>query len=334
MQTIVQDTLDLRTLMVNSPVPSRKAWPIESFLLKTFEYGNYSFRRALTGRLSDRLACTFFLAHVDNDIVAAAGSLYSPTNPAIAILGPICTDPSYRRRGLATQLCQTLLDHLELHGVQAAYLGVKDNPPAQSLYRQLGFDNYQGIVMRRLMVSPNVFDKRYAPGQQTSVRSLGWGDYTEVSALLCRPAEIYNFDFCRHIFSARYVQPETFLSAFPIMMNAFAKNGGNGTVLAAKQHGSVVAAAHIDVPHGSAQSHIAMLDFFVLDAFLHRAKDLLNDTLEQFRRNSDRTVLCYCLDCDCIKRHILESLGARAHASLPSHCKINDRLEDVTIYTM
>ena len=82
------------------------------------------------------------------------------------------------------------------------------------------------------------------------------------------------------------------------------------------------------------QHHIAILEFFILDGFLHRSKDLVNKTIKQSSLNGNRTILCYCLNCDIQKKHILFSLGAEPYAALPGFIRINNKLQDTVIYKL
>jgi ribosomal protein S18 acetylase RimI-like enzyme len=334
MQTIVQEKFDIKILKLSSPVPDKQAWQMESFLLKIFEYGDYSFRKALAGKLHRHLQCTFFFSKNNGSILAAAGSLYSLDNPAVAIMGPVCTAPMYRKKGIACQACGMLLEHLKAQKTQAVYLGVKDNIPVVNLYKKIGFTKYSGVVMRKLFVNKDDFDRRYSSGQQTIVRRIDWRDFAEVSALFCEPAAMYSFDFCRRIFSAMYVEHQKFLPVFPDLMDSLEKNGGCGSTLQTKEHSSIVGAAFIKGKPSKTQSHIAFLEFFVLDGFLDKAKDLVIETIKQSDIEGNRTILCYCLNCDINKKQILLSLGAESYAALPGFIRIKNKLQDTIIYKL
>ena len=331
MQTVKEEKLDIEVLKVSSPILPQRAWQIESFLLKIFEYGDYSFRKALAGRLSSHLQCTFFIAQNNGCILAAAGSLYSMDNPAVAILGPVCVDPQHRRQGVAARACEFLLSHIKAQGTKAVYLGVRQDGPAVGLYRKLGFDNYRGIVMRRLFVSRHEFDKRYSPVQATIIRKMDWRDFAEIAALLCKSAKVHSFDFCRQVFSAKYTTIERFLPVFPDMMKSLEKNGGFANILATDQTQSIVGIAHINIQPSKLQNHIAVLDFFVLDGFIDKARELVSETLKQSGLNSNWIVICYCPNCDNQKKQILLSLGAKQYSTLPGFIKIHNKPEDVII---
>jgi hypothetical protein len=255
-------------------------------------------------------------------------------NPAVAILGPVCTDSEHRKKGLAFQLCGMLLEHLKAQKIQAVYLGVRDNIPAVNLYRKLGFTQHSGIVMRKLFVSENEFDRRYSPDCQTITRRIDWQDFTEVSALFCEPAGMYSFDFSRQIFSKKFVEAQRFLPIFPGLMNAIEKNGSCGSILQTKEHSSIVGTAFIKSQLSKMQNHIAILVFFVLDGFLDKAKDLVSETIKQSGLDGSQMILCYCPNCDIHKKQILLSLGAELYSALPDFIRINNKPEDTIIYKL
>ncbi len=331
MQTITQEKTDIQILKVSSPILSERAWQIESFLLKTLEYGDYSFRKALSGQLSDKLQCTFFLAQSGDTILAAAGCLHSVNNPSVAILGPVCTDPQYRKQGLALKVCDILLKHVKAQNIQAIYLGVKANVPAINLYKKLGFTPHSGIVMRKLFAGIE-FNKRYSAGQDTIIRKIDWRDFAEVSALFCEPARIVSFDFCGHIFSSRYSEIQRFLPVFPTLMNCLEKNGGFGLILQTAENKSIVGAAFIKPSQSALQNHIATMEFFVLDGFTDKATELVFQTIKQSGFSGIRTILCYCPECDIYKKHILLSLGAETYAVLPHFVRIKNKFCKTIIY--
>lgn len=328
----MQEKLDIKILRIDSPILFQKAWQIESFLLKTLEYGDYSFRSALTGKLNSRLRCTFFTAWYQDKILATAGCLYSMDNPAVAILGPVCTDSEHRKKGIASRVCNMLLDYLKAQKTQAVYLGVRGNVPASNLYKKLGFTQHSGIIMRKLFVSESEFGRRYLPGQQTSVRGIDWQDFAEVSVFFCEPAAMYSFDFCRHIFSSKYVEPQKFMPVFSDIMSSLEKNSGHGRVLVTKEYSSIVGTAFISGQPSKIQNHIAFLDFFVIDAFLDRGEELISETLKQSGLRGNRMILCYCPGGDIHKKRILLSLGAEQYAVLPGFIRISDKPEETIIY--
>lgn len=334
MQTITPKKLDIKIIKTHSPLQRSRAWQIESFCLKIFGYIDYSLSKALAGSLDSRLRCEFFLAETGDDILAAAGCLYCPANPAVAILVPVCTDPQYRNKGLAFELCCMLLEHLKAQKVQAVYLGVKNNVPAVNLYKKLGFAAYSGIVMRKLFVSEDDLNKRYSQDQETIVRKISWRDFAQVSSLFCEPAKIVSFDFGRQIFSSRYTEIQRFLPVFPVLINDIENKGTFGLVLETTETKSIVGSAFIKSSPSEPQNHIAVLEFFVLDGFIDKARYLVSRTVTQPALGNDRMILCYCPQCDIYKKQILLSLGAEPYAVLPESVRLQNKLHNTIIYKL
>jgi len=69
------------------PVSADTAWEIESFLLKIFEYGDYSFRSMLRGEYALTLGSCCFAALHQEKIVGVVVCLYPRQNPLAALLG-------------------------------------------------------------------------------------------------------------------------------------------------------------------------------------------------------------------------------------------------------
>lgn len=322
------DAGDVKVDFFTSGEEPSRAWQLESFLVKNFEYGNYSFRKALTGQLSNQLRCLFYAAEKDEQIIAAAGSLFSTANPAVALFGPVCVAPEYRRRGLGRAMCELLINHLISNGVQALYLGVRQDNPATRLYRQLGFEHLSGIVMRKMLVEKSGFWNRYQPGQTTRIKDMTWDRYPEVSSLLCQRASMHTFDFTQHAFSVGYTDIHRFLPVFPTIIS----RAGAGRCLQTDQNGAVVGVAHIHTLP-SPQEHVSLLDFFVLDAFAQSAAPLVETTLNS-RTGSDTTTMCCCVKSDLLKIDILKSIGAASCASLPGLVQTAGRLDDLLIFRL
>jgi len=318
---------------VTSPLEPDLAWEIEAFLLKIFEYFNYSLRSALLGKYSRSLACTCFAAKRKGKIIAAAVCLCSRSNPRICLLGPVGVAKENRRHGIATALINNAMHYLRDKGTKAVYLGINDNMKISNLYSKLGFERYKGIVWRRLFCSKDEFEKDYfGKSGYIKIRRVTWADFPGISALACFPAEMYSFDAARDILSSRYVEPEKFLPVFPKMMSDFAKWGGLANVLVAGRAENIVGLAQIRALPAQACRHIAEFDFYLHDNFIELAELLVRVTLIHSASLSLSQINFYCLACDNLKRKVITKLGAREIAVLPESVQIRGRLEDVLIY--
>jgi GNAT superfamily N-acetyltransferase len=329
--SIVLEVENIDIHKVTAPLQPQMAWEVESLLVSIFEFGDYSFRSALTGEYSEKLNCTFFLAKRKDNIVGVAACLYAHKNPSVAVVGPVGILPEYQHRGIGTKLVASLINHLKSAGCMAAYLSVSEKNPAVNLYQKLGFKKYKGIVMRLLL--NDKFEQHYFSSHpDIKIRRTGWGDFPAILALASFPGGIYTYDFRRSIFSSRYVKPARFLSIFPEMMKDFAKYGGFANVLTSKKEENVVGIAHIRRLPGKARRHIAELDFYTHDNFIERAKTLVQQTIEESDSLFISGINCYCLACDDNKREILIGLSFRQIAVLPENVCIKGNYYDVLIY--
>jgi len=334
MNTAFVEKSGIEFCQVNSPVNLPTAWQIESLLLKIFEYGDYSFRSALCGRYCKELNCTFFISRKNTSVIGAAGCLYSRKNPLICILGPVCVESAFRRKGLASELCKLLLSYLKAEGCLAVYLGVGQHNPAVALYKKLGFEKYKGIVMRKLFCSESLFAEKFSEFKEIKLRRTDWSDFPSVSALICEPANLYTFDYQRKIFSSKFVKPHRFLSVFPEMIKSFEKYGGFANVLIAGNEEALVGIAHINRLSSPTQCHIAILDFFVRDNFIGQSSNLVAKTIQQSFFLSTKKIIAYCIACDHNKQNVLQSLGAKKLTVLPQHIYLDNKFIDVLIYEL
>lgn len=326
----------IRTISISMStalLDTEAAWQVESFLLRIFEYCDYSLRSALSGEYSKTLNCAFFVARHEGRIVGAAGCLYGRNNPSIAIVGPIGVDQQYRGNGIGTRLINSIIEHLRDNGCLAAYLGISAANPAVRLYDRAGFKKYHGIIMRLLTCPDKDFEEEYfAASSDVTVRQVQWGDFPAINSLFAVPCNLYTIDLNRGIFSTKYVEPIRFLPLFPEMMKAFSRYGGFANVLVAGRKENIVGCANIQRLPGKAQSHVAYLDFCVHDNFVDRGEYLLTKTLNESNRLKVSRINISCLACDKIKRDIIEACGAVQIARLPKNVFVAGVYEDVMIF--
>ncbi len=326
---------EVRICRLAAPLDAKTAWHVESLLVRIFERGDYSFRSALSGEYSGTLSCTVFLAKLKGRVVGAAICLCANRDPTVGLVGPVGVARERRGRGIGKRLMTSLIDYAAAKGCAALYLGVSGNGAAQKLYRSLGFEQYKGIVMRRLMRPEQEFDAYYfAKNPDVQVRKAVWGDFAPVQALLSCPCDMYTFDSRRGLFSSKYVEPTRFLSAFPEIMSASAEYGGRTNVLAAGAGENVVGYAAVCISPTSAARHVAELDFFVHDNFVEHTGRLVRTTLAESEDPNVEIVNCRCLGCDALKRNVIEALGGRQVAALPRNVKLANAYEDLLVYQL
>jgi len=266
-------------------------------------------------------------------VVGAAIALTPSRQQGIALLGPVAVDQEFRRQGIATLLINRLCDDLARQEVASVYLAVKHHHSARALYHQLGFQNDQGIVMRRLFNDKKTFDENYFSfSTEIKIRKADWSDYCGVQLLVITPAEMICFDYQRGLFSSRTCEPTRFLSVFPDLMKRQAKNRGLTHVLVSGASEKVMGLAQIGWSAAAPLRHMGTLDFFVTDPFIRYGEELVSQTIEQARKFDVQRICCYVPQADRLKRQLLEQLGATlllanaAHLPFWIHCGSQDKV--------
>jgi len=326
---------EVEILQFSAPVARPAAWEVECLLVEIFERLDYSVRAALRGDYSAGLNCTFFAALFEGRIIGAAGCLCSHSNPSVCVLGPVGVGRQYRGQGIGTRLLEAAIEYAESLGCKAAYLGISEGNPAMRLYEGVGFERYKGVVMRLLLEPVERFEQEYFDkSMDVSVRRAQWGDFAQVQVLANYPCEMYTFDSWRGLFSSRYVEPRRFLSVFPEMMKLFGDHGGFANVLAAGREENVVGFAQLRRQAGTAQRHVAELEFYVHDNFVEQAEDLVVVTMKAAKSLSVEKINCCCLGCDGAKGRIIEAAGGKRVCVLPGNVPIGEGREDVVVFEL
>ncbi len=310
-----------------APLSPEDVRRIDSFLLNIFEYGDYDFNRALSGRYGPDLRCVFFTAEKHNSLIGAAGCLLGRENPSAAIVAPVAVTPQCRGRGVGTNLLASVLDYLKSKRCLAAYLGVRQNNPAVNLYERAGFETYAGLIMRKLLAPQEQFEKCFAVSPVT-IRQLSWSDWPAVMALAATPAQMYTLDLHAQFFSTKYIEPARFLSVFPKMMRTLEQPSAFANVLISEQSHAVVGIAQIRNTVDSGND--AELEFFIHDNFLELASSFLEDTLRQVKV----VATCRCAACDVTKRAIIESVGGKVASIPPQSVFLGESPMDVILYRL
>ena len=82
----------------------------------------------------------YFGTWLEGELVCIGGTHVLAPQDGVAALGDVCTDPRFRRQGLAKQLLVRLCQHLIELGVRVVALNVKAaNQGAISMYKSIGF---------------------------------------------------------------------------------------------------------------------------------------------------------------------------------------------------
>ena len=299
-----------------------------------FEYGDYNFRSALLQKFSPALKAVYYLAKYENSIIAVAGGLYSQNSSFFAIVGPVCVAEVWRHLGIGKKIVELLLQRLKSNNCYAAYLGVKSDNPAANLYRQLGFDNYNDIVMRKLFAPQEEIEKKFQSPALLKIQPLQWHHWPALMALFAWPAKLYTADFQNNIFSGRYFPIEKFAPVFSTLMTNIQKNEGYANVLISNTEDVITGYCNITANAQSFGKHIAVADFYLHDNCLDKAHLLLKATIEKTKNSGIGKIYFYCLSCDHEKQKIIESIGGSVEAVLLRNINVNQSFVDLLIYRL
>ena len=182
----------------------------------------------------------------------------------------VSTQENFRRRGVASALLGTLVEHFTARGGQALYL-CTDNPVAGHLYERHGFRYHVGDGMRYLAPDAVDFDRRwFAAGGAATIRDAHWGDLARLCVLYnhAEPAWLVKDPLTAAFRDTRYERH--FVSVLRQIED------GMGAFLLLEADGSrVVGAASFRREDTFCEQHVAILSLRVARGYFGLAPDLL-----------------------------------------------------------
>ena len=224
----------------------------------------------LQGRMNRWLFAPHFIGRIDG---AAAGSMcyYAPCEGAdVGAVEFVGTQENFRRRGVASALLGTLVEHFTARGGQALYL-CTDNPVAGHLYERHGFRYHVGDGMRYLAPHAADFDRRwFAAGGAATIRDAHWGDLARLCVLYNHPDPAW---LVKDPLSAAF-RDTRYERHFVSVMRQIEDAGGAFLLLEADAS-RVVGAAAFRRQDTFYEQHVATLSLRVARAYLGLAADLL-----------------------------------------------------------
>lgn len=121
-----------------------------------------------------------WVTELDGKIVTSGGLVIRQAPPTYSNLSgregylmALYTRPEFRRRGLATALMQTVLDHLRAEGITRATL--RASPEGRPLYERLGFEPTTEMKLR-LSTEQSLRDEKNRSAGQPLIRAAGMSD--------------------------------------------------------------------------------------------------------------------------------------------------------------
>jgi len=111
-------------------------------------------KHVFTGSESDYNTNLVYLEKENDTIASTCGVTKALKIPDIGGFGEVATDPSFRKKGLATKLCEIAVDDFRNDGGEALFLGT-GNPAAARIYHRLGWRKIPGTSVMVNITSGN-----------------------------------------------------------------------------------------------------------------------------------------------------------------------------------
>ena len=100
-------------------------------------------REVFLGAEEDYNGGTLYLRREGESLASTCFTMKSKTVPILAGFGEVATEPRFRGRGIATELCRRAVEDVRAEGGQAFFLGTV-NPAAARVYHRLGWRKLAG----------------------------------------------------------------------------------------------------------------------------------------------------------------------------------------------
>lgn len=128
---------------VDAPVPGDVLDELLPFWWRHFdeEYGH--FRTELGGSETEENLESVYTVRAGGRLVGALRMCVSRSNPELAGLGVVATDPEYRGRGIATAICGQAVEDFRAGGGRCVFL-VAGEPGPRRIYHRLGWRKMGG----------------------------------------------------------------------------------------------------------------------------------------------------------------------------------------------
>jgi GNAT superfamily N-acetyltransferase/L-amino acid N-acyltransferase YncA len=271
----------------------------------------------------------FFVAYDGPAMVAHVWYAAAAADPSVGLLGHAFTRPEYRRRGLAARLIEAAMAQFRREGGALMQLFTY-NPETVPFYARLGFEQ----IHASQSAHANDWSLWSPPGSQAAVAEWCAASPREIRPL--QPADLpkycllYNVEYATQL--KDWAQAiggglEAEL-AFTLTRQRIGQVAAACCVL---DNGRMIvgaaALATATFPH---QSHVGLVDAYVLPQYAGHARPLLDAVLA--RRDDLGVKFLYAVSCDPVKSELFAKAGLRRRATLGQHYRIEDRLVDLELW--
>ena len=186
---------------------------------------------------------TLYMRREGRRLAGTCFTMHSKTVPALAGFSEVATDPLFRGRGIATELCGQAVEDVRAGGGEAFLLGTF-NPAAARIYHRLGWRKLAGTeVMANILSgeSPEAFLVDYFSGGAAEIVEATPADRLPMIPLLLCPHDWQVLDANTNCRSTRYATQKSCMGLYvryqPI------QRGGGAWFAARTAEGKVVGLA-------------------------------------------------------------------------------------------
>jgi len=288
--------------------------------------------KALAGQIADQSSDYYYIALLDDEVVATTWVGTGKGYPEVGNLGSVYTVPKLRQQGLAWALTVRACADFDQAGGKALYLAT-GNPGARRIYERAGFAAYNGNVMRRLSPATSgqqVDEWLFGRADRKQVRPAHWGDLARATALFTRPHPWLIKDYREGIYSHPELPLQRCNSIFIAMMLRSTQPGACLLVLENPASG-ILGTASITPLDGQAQSATAELEVLVAPEHGASATLLLEGIKEHAGQADLKQLLAWVAACDEGRRSLLEEAGFVKQAELPGQFVVGDQRIDLQL---
>jgi hypothetical protein len=222
------------------------------------------------------------------------------------------TAQTFRGRGLGAAATERAVAESRRLGALVAYLGTNTWP--LNVYQKIGFEHWNGIVMRRPLreADPSPEEEIFAPGQSVMVREAQWGDAPAFVALVLQPLGTMLLSFRRSLVSPRFVPLRRCVSNFAPLFEDCLSSGGKFLVLAGRDTPRVFGfASWVPQPGG-----LAFIETATHDTYADKLPELLEQAQASAASAGQTSAFCWCHPADTAVRPALLEAGFRRQAGL------------------
>ena len=218
-------------------------------------------REVFLGVEEDYNGGTLYLRREGESLASTCFTMQSKTVPMLAGFGEVATDPQFRGRGLATELCAWAVEDFRAAGGEAFFLGTV-NPAAARVYHRLGWRKLAGAnVMANILSgkSPEAFLVDYFTGDVAEVVESSPADRIPMIPLILCPHDWQVLDANTKVCSTRYATQNSCMGLY-VRFERVRLSGGGAWFAARTAEGKVV---------GLSTARRDEAGEFQIDAFTH-----------------------------------------------------------------